>query len=138
GSMFAISGIAAALFLGGWNTGLLNVELSDRRYLGPVLGNVINGLVFVAKCWGGVFVMMWIRWTLPRLRIDQVMMTCLKYLLPISCVLMLGVSAWHVVWPALGLGFVVDHFHWLMFGVCAVLFLLIVKKLLTWSSPPPG
>jgi hypothetical protein len=36
--------------------------------------------------------MMWVRWTLPRLRIDQVMETCLKYLLPISCVLLLGVS----------------------------------------------
>ena len=43
--------------------------------------------------------MMWVRWTLPRLRIDQVMMTCLKYLLPISCVLLLGVSLWQVAMP---------------------------------------
>jgi NADH-quinone oxidoreductase subunit H len=42
---------------------------------------------------------MWVRWTLPRLRIDQVMMTCLKYLLPISCALLLGVSVWQVVVP---------------------------------------
>jgi len=38
-----------------------------------------------------VVVMMWIRWSLPRLRIDQVMMTCLQYFLPISCVLLMGV-----------------------------------------------
>ena len=57
-----------------------------------LVGNVINVVVFIVKGWFLVFVMMWVRWTLPRLRIDQVMMTCLKYLLPISCVLLLGVS----------------------------------------------
>jgi NADH-quinone oxidoreductase subunit H len=46
-----------------------------------------------------VFVMMWVRWTLPRLRIDQVMMTCLKYLLPMSCVLLLGATLMPLLWP---------------------------------------
>ena len=64
-----------------------------------MLGNVINVVVFILKGWILVFVMMWVRWTLPRLRIDQVMMTCLKYLLPISCVLLLGVSLWQVAVP---------------------------------------
>ena len=40
---------------------------------------------------------MWVRWTLPRLRIDQVMAACLKYLLPISCFLFLGVTLWPLV-----------------------------------------
>jgi NADH-quinone oxidoreductase subunit H len=96
-SMFAVSGIATLLFLGGWNIGLLPFELTD--VLGPVAGNVVNALVFIIKCWLLVFVMMWVRWTLPRLRIDQVMMTCLKYLLPISCVLLLGVSVWRLAFP---------------------------------------
>ena len=56
-------------------------------------------VVFIVKGWLLVFVMMWVRWTLPRLRIDQVMMTCLKYLLPISCVLLLGVSVWQLLVP---------------------------------------
>ena len=42
-----------------------------------------------------VNVQIWVRWTLPRLRIDQVMTTCLKYLIPISCALFLG----GVLWP---------------------------------------
>src|SRR5262245_38254515 len=64
-----------------------------------VLGNVLNVVVFIVKCWILVFVMIWIRWTLPRLRIDQVMMTCLKYLLPLSCVLFLGVCVWNLALP---------------------------------------
>ena len=93
--MFAISGIAVGLFLGGWHTGLVPWELS-QTFLGPIVGNLINGLVFVVKCWGGIFIMMWVRWTLPRLRIDQVMLTCLKYLLPMSFVLLLGVCVWEL------------------------------------------
>jgi len=41
-----------------------------------------------------VFVQIWLRWSLPRLRIDQVMITCLKYLVPISCFLFLGATVW--------------------------------------------
>jgi NADH-quinone oxidoreductase subunit H len=97
GSMFAVSGIATILFLGGWNTGLVPRELSE--VLGPIAGNIINVLVFIFKGFMLVFVMMWVRWTLPRLRIDQVMMACLKYMLPISCVLLLGVSFWQLAVP---------------------------------------
>ncbi len=97
GSMFAVSGMAAILFFGGWHSGLLPAD--PVNYLGPIAGNAVNAVVFILKGWVGVFVMMWVRWTLPRLRIDQVMMTCLKYLLPISCVLLLGVSVWELVVP---------------------------------------
>jgi NADH-quinone oxidoreductase subunit H len=89
GSMFAMSGVAVLLYLGGWHTGLLPYELGD--ILGPV-AIVINIAMFIIKTWILVFVMMWVRWTLPRLRIDQVMMTCLKYLVPISCFLLLGAT----------------------------------------------
>jgi NADH-quinone oxidoreductase subunit H len=98
GSMFAVSGIAIMLFLGGWHIGVLPWDLT--QVLGFVGGNVINAIVFILKAWLLVFVMMWVRWTLPRLRIDQVMMTCLKYLLPLSCVLLLGASVWQLVVPA--------------------------------------
>lgn len=100
-SMFAVSGIACYLFLGGWSDGLLIVEsidsalgLSASGWLGAYIVNVIGLAVFVTKATSLVFVQMWVRWTLPRLRIDQVMMTCLKYLLPISCALFLGATLW--------------------------------------------
>ena len=52
--------------------------------------------------------MMWMRWSLPRLRIDQVMMTCLQYFLPISCVLLVGVCLWQLLVPS-GVAIVVKY-----------------------------
>ncbi len=97
GSMFAVSGLAALLFLGGWNTGFFTFEPS--KAFGFWWGNLLNSAVFIGKCWLLVLVMIWMRWSLPRLRIDQVMMTCLKYFLPISCVLLVGVCLWQLVVP---------------------------------------
>jgi hypothetical protein len=47
----------------------------------------------------GVTVMMWVRWTLPRLRIDQVITTCLKYCVPIAAVGFLGATLWQYRYP---------------------------------------
>jgi NADH-quinone oxidoreductase subunit H len=139
-AMFAVSGIATILFLGGWSTGIpLLPELStvlDWPYEYLNVGNLINAVVFVLKVWLLVFVMMWVRWTLPRLRIDQVMMTCLKYLLPISCVLLLGVSLWEVlVRPLVG-----PYFGYALAGACLVGVLFLAYKVITTPSklPFPG
>jgi len=101
-SMFAVSGIATALFLGGWHSGigLEKAVLDPLRAQGGagfLIANIIAASIFIAKGCVLVFVQMWVRWTLPRLRIDQVMTTCLKYLLPISCFLFLGITVWPMV-----------------------------------------
>lgn len=106
-SMFAVSALAAILFLGGWGTGIgpLDDMLAGWRAVGPdgsptlmsYVANIIGMLIVIAKGSKLVFFQIWLRWTVPRLRIDQVMVTCLKYLLPISCFLFLGV----VLWPFL-------------------------------------
>ncbi|MFQ5793200.1 MAG: NADH-quinone oxidoreductase subunit NuoH [Acidobacteriota bacterium] len=75
GAMFLVSVLAAVLFLGGWH-GLL----SDPLLPGP--------LVFFIKALSLVFVQMWLRWTLPRLRVDQLMALCWKYLIPIAFALL--------------------------------------------------
>jgi len=96
-SMFAVSGLAALLYLGGWHSGFLPFEPAAE--FGPWLGNALDMLVFVGKGVLLIFVMMWMRWSLPRLRIDQVMMTCLKYFLPMSCAVLIGACIWQVVVP---------------------------------------
>jgi NADH-quinone oxidoreductase subunit H len=123
-SMFAVSGAASILFLGGWHSGLLPFEPSER--LGWI-GHVIDVVVFVAKCSFLIFVMMWMRWSLPRLRIDQVMMTCLKYFLPISCVLLLGVCLWVLYVP----NAVETGWRYVSAFVCAALALGVIGRVLT-------
>ena len=43
--------------------------------------------------------MIWLRWTLPRLRIDQVMTTCLKYCVPLASAMLLGAMLWTYFLP---------------------------------------
>lgn len=131
GSMFAVSGLANLLFLGGWHLGFLPADLT--QLLGPVAGGILNVIVFIFKCWLLVFVMIWVRWTLPRLRIDQVMMTCIKYLLPISCVLLLGVGLWQVFMPAV----VVACTKYLIALACVVFLANVIGRLITTRHTLP-
>jgi NADH-quinone oxidoreductase subunit H len=129
GSMFAVSGLASLLFLGGWHTGILPSEATGM--FGFWWGNLLNVSIFIAKCWCLVLVMMWIRWSLPRLRIDQVMETCLQYFLPISCILLLGVCMWQLIIPA-SIALVVKYV--LTFGSFG--FIVLVIASLFRATPP--
>lgn len=128
GAMFAVSGIAVLLFLGGWHTGIFWKNEDIVKY--GWWWDILNVLVFIVKSWLLVFVMMWVRWTLPRLRIDQVMMTCLKYLLPISCFLLLGVSTWQVMVYAPWLKYVIS------LGSLGIVLILAIRIFTTASQMP--
>jgi NADH-quinone oxidoreductase subunit H len=111
GSMFAVSGLATMIFLGGWHSGMVPFEPTE--HWGVWIGNAFNSCIFVSKCTMLVLVMMWLRWTLPRLRIDQVMMVCLKYFLPISCALLIGACVWRLTVPT-------SIQNWISWIICAV------------------
>ncbi len=103
GSMLAVSLLAAILFLGGWNgpipvASLLGLTWHNGPLVG-YLGNFLGMLNVLAKAFLLVTVMMWVRWTLPRLRIDQVMTTCLKYCTPIAAAMFVGAALWHMTLP---------------------------------------
>ncbi|WP_437205808.1 NADH-quinone oxidoreductase subunit NuoH [Planctomicrobium sp. SH664] len=101
-AMFFVSMLGVLLFLGGWWTGIAPIDqalvaLNDTSPAMAYLSRVIGMVILLKKASLLVFVQIWIRWTLPRLRIDQVMTTCLKYLVPISCFLFLGAVIWPLV-----------------------------------------
>jgi NADH-quinone oxidoreductase subunit H len=98
-SMWFVSALAVLLFLGGWWTGIAPLDAWVSDNLGSFTGQLLGFVVMTIKTSKLVFVQIWIRWTLPRLRIDQVMQTCLKYLVPIACALFLGAAVWSIVFP---------------------------------------
>ncbi|MEN6451382.1 MAG: complex I subunit 1 family protein [Thermoguttaceae bacterium] len=125
-AMFLICGLGCILFLGGWNGpvpvcqwlglapnatgvgGWINdvgnwvtsrVGITTRIEFATWLGNLLGALNFITKAVLGATCMIWTRWTLPRLRIDQVMTTCLKYCVPIASAMMAGAMVYSYGFP---------------------------------------
>jgi NADH-quinone oxidoreductase subunit H len=81
-NMFLVAGVAVALFLGGWTSPF------GSFMEGPIWGMfwfVMKGMVLV-------FLQIWLRWTLPRLRVDQLMYTSWKVLTPFLFVCIIAVG----------------------------------------------
>lgn len=78
-NLFVISGLATAVFLGGWAPLNIGIEAFDN------VMNLIPGIVwFLGKTFVVVWLLMWVRWTFPRLRIDQILTLEWKYLMPFA------------------------------------------------------
>ncbi len=88
-NMFISSAIIACLFFGGYHfPGLDNLNLS------PNLMAAISVIVMFSKIFFFIFLFMWVRWTLPRFRYDQLMRLGWKVLIPLSIVNVLATGAW--------------------------------------------
>lgn len=80
-NMFIVSAISTVLYLGGWH--------------GVLPNPIIPGFFwFLCKALFLFFVMIWLRWTLPRLRVDQLMYVSWKVLLPLSFIAIFGTGLW--------------------------------------------
>ena len=88
-NMIVVAGVATTLFLGGWSQ-VLPARWGPQLIPGPVM--------FTAKVIALIFVQMWLRWALPRLRVDQLMYVCWKVMLPFAFVLLLGSGFLAVYW----------------------------------------
>lgn len=98
-AMFVASGLLVLLFLGGWDAPWAG--LAPTPGAGPLAGLAhalffSSPLWFIVKCMLLIYVQMWLRWTLPRVRIDQVLHACLKFLLPLSIVTLIAAAAWEL------------------------------------------
>ncbi len=91
--VFVMSAMVTALYLGGWQFPFLNIEAIGVT-LPIALVALIHFSVFMVKTLFLVFVVMWLRWTLPRLRVDQLMGLCWKGLVPLALFNVLGTALW--------------------------------------------
>ena len=99
-AMYLVAAVAVVIFLGGWWSGIYYLDVlgldPEAPTLTKVLGLLIKVGVFLSKAFALVFVQMWVRWTLPRIRLDQMMYVCWKVLLPISLVCLIGSCLWEL------------------------------------------
>lgn len=79
-NMFIIAGIAATVFLGGW----MPLHISGLVGFNAVMDYIPGIVWFMGKAFLLVWVLLWIKWTYPRLRIDQILKLEWKYLMPLS------------------------------------------------------
>lgn len=92
GNLYVIGALVATLFLGGWQI----PPITDH----PVLTAILQFLTFFVKSYFWALVAMWLRATLPRVRVDQLMAVCWKYLVPIAFLNLIGAAAWVALLPA--------------------------------------
>ncbi len=95
-NVFIVCAIGATLFLGGW----MPFHIGNWTGFNHVMDYIPSSIWFFGKTFFLIFVIMWFRWTFPRLRIDQLLNLEWKYLLPISMINLLVVTAmailgWH-------------------------------------------
>jgi NADH-quinone oxidoreductase subunit H len=95
-NVFIVCAIGATLFLGGW----MPFHIGNWEGFNHVMDYIPSSIWFFGKTFFLIFVIMWFRWTFPRLRIDQLLNLEWKYLLPISMfnlllVTVIAILGWH-------------------------------------------
>lgn len=95
-NVFIVCAIGATLFLGGW----MPFHIGNWESFNHVMDYIPSSIWFLAKTFFLIFLIMWFRWTFPRLRIDQLLNLEWKYLLPISMVniilvAVIAILGWH-------------------------------------------
>jgi len=95
-NLFIVCAIGATLFFGGWQP----LHFGTGTRFNQIMDYIPSSVWFFGKTFFLIFVIMWFRWTFPRLRIDQLLNLEWKYLLPISMinlllVTLMAIMGWH-------------------------------------------
>ena len=95
-NIFVVCAIGATLFFGGW----MPLHIGNWTGFNHAMDYIPSSVWFFGKTFSLIFVIMWFRWTFPRLRIDQLLNLEWKYLLPISMinlllVTLIAIMGWH-------------------------------------------
>ncbi len=141
--MYAVSALASVLFFGAWHSplpaGLAEQWWGSDHAAWTIWQQGLHGVLFsgplwlVAKSFFFLYVQIWIRWTLPRIRLDQVMYACVQVLLPLTMVVLLGNTIWELAVTPQGL--LARSANVLMTGIGVVLVLgFVVIMLYGWIN----
>ena len=95
-NVFIVCAIGATIFLGGW----MPFHIGNWQGFNHLMDYIPSSIWFFGKTFFLIFIIMWFRWTFPRLRIDQLLNLEWKYLLPISMfnillVTLIAIMGWH-------------------------------------------
>jgi NADH-quinone oxidoreductase subunit H len=95
-NVFIVCAIGATLFLGGW----MPLHFGTGTKFNEIMDYIPSSVWFIGKTFFLIFIIMWFRWTFPRLRIDQLLNLEWKYLLPISMfnlllATLIAIMGWH-------------------------------------------
>lgn len=95
-NIFIVCAIGATLFLGGW----MPLHIGSWEAFNHIMDYIPSSIWFMGKTFFLIFLIMWFRWTFPRLRVDQLLNLEWKYLLPISLfnlllVTVVAIMGWH-------------------------------------------
>ncbi len=104
GNLWVMSAVAVTLFFGGWQVPFVDAEaFAAARGAGPLPGagwwglQALSMAVFVLKTLAVLNLIVWIRWTLPRIRVDQMMTLCWKYLVPFAFASFVATLLWQIL-----------------------------------------
>jgi NADH-quinone oxidoreductase subunit H len=115
GEVTVVSSIVATLWFGGWHGPWTDIH--------PLLGPALGVLWFTLKTYFFVLVFMWIRATLPRFRIDQLMSLCWKFLIPVTLTNLLVTATLLLAFPTEKLPVAIANWILLVFFAAAVPYL---------------
>ncbi len=110
-AMFVAGALVVLLFLGGWDAPWAGMAPRDWDTSANPAIQILYGVLFGGPIWFVlktlfiVYVQMWLRWTLPRPRIDQVLYSCIQVMLPLMMFVLVASAAWELA---------LQHWRWLV------------------------
>lgn len=131
--MYAVGALAVIMFFGAWHSPL-PAAWGAAWATGPLWQRALHGILFSGPLWfifKGFFffyVQLWLRWTLPRIRLDQVMYACVQVMLPIGMLILLGNTVWIMLVPSGSLVAIVAN------AVCTAIGAILVIAIIAISA----
>jgi len=122
-NLYLIGALATILFLGGWNAGplpgaVISLFGIDGGFAAVFAQNVVELFVFMFKSLVLVFIIIQLRWTLPRVRVDQLMGLCWKYMVPVCFINLVAMTLWMILIPEM----ITNAISYVMFAIGLTIF----------------